>query len=408
MKWLAFAWRNVARNRRRTLLASSIFAAGTAAVLCAVGFVLASFHGLREATIAGQLGHLQVGAPGQFSGFEQTPLATALPRADAARVAEQLAATPRVRFAMRRLNFEGLISSGNRTLATVGSGIEPELESRLSGAFATVVDGDGLPVSGDPDPHKALVAIDLAQALGVRPGDVVTVMATTEGGALNAVDLTVAGTYRTGIPELDRRAILLPLAAAQTLLDTERVSRVVAVLDDTAATEATVARLGAALSGLEVRGWRDLAPFYRQVVSLYGSIFGVLGAIIVAVVLLSASNAMLMNLLERVREQGTMRAFGITAGRLRRNFLLEGALVGFLGAAAGLVLAGLASLAVNLSGFQMPAPPGRTNGYPLLVFVDAPSYALALAGMALVGVLAALLSSASVRRMSVLQQLNHH
>jgi putative ABC transport system permease protein len=410
MKWFAFAWRNVVRNRRRTLLAMSIFAAGTVAVLCAAGFVLASFHGLREATIAGQLGHLQVGAPGQFTGFEDKPLASAMRAEDVARVRSRLEQTPHVRFGMQRLNFEGLVAVSNRTLATVGSGIEPELESRLSGAFASIVDGDGLPVGPLPESEmlKVLVAVDLARALGVKPGDSITVMATTERGALNALDLTVSGTYKTGIPELDRRAILMPLAASQLLLDTQRVSRVVAVLDATRNTDAVVQSLKAALPGLEVQGWHELAPFYRQVVSLYGSIFGVLGAIIVVVVLLSASNAMLMNLFERVREQGTMRAFGIPAWRIARNFLFEGGLVGLMGAGTGLLLAGALSLAVNLSGLRMPPPPGRTNGYPLLIFADLNSYGLALLGMTLVGVLAAWLSSTSVRRMSVLQQLNHN
>ena len=61
MKWLALAWRNVLRNRRRTLLTVAIFATGTLAVLSAFGFVSASFHGLREATIAAQVGHFQIG-----------------------------------------------------------------------------------------------------------------------------------------------------------------------------------------------------------------------------------------------------------------------------------------------------------------------------------------------------------
>lgn len=407
MKWLALAWRNVLRNRRRSLLALAIFATGTAAVLCAAGFVLASFHGLREATIAGQLGHLQIGAPGQFDGFEKQPLATALPAADVARVKAELARTPHVRYSMQRVLFEGLIAAGNRTLAAVGSGVEPELETRLAGTFAAVVDGDSLPVTGEPDAMKVLIAVDLAHALGVKPGDTVTVMATTERGALNGLDLTVAGIYRTGIPELDRRAVLMPLAAAQALLDTERVSRVVAVLDSTTRTEAAVDTLRAALPGLEVRSWLALAPFYTQVVSLYGNIFGVLGGIIVVVVLLSVSNAMLMSLMERVREQGTMRAFGIPTARIWQNFLLEGGMVGLAGGLAGLVLAALVSLAINLAGVQMPPPPGRTTPYPLLIFVDPAAYGAAAIGMALVGVLAAVLSQGGVRRMTVLQQLNH-
>lgn len=133
-----------------------------------------------------------------------------------------------------------------------------------------------------------------------------------------------------------------------------------------------------------------------------------LGAILVIVVLLSVSNAMLMSLLERVREQGTLRAFGIPAFRIRQNFLMEGGLVGIFGGGLGLLVAAAVALAVNFSGILMPPPPGRSTGYPLLIFIEMDAYLVTLAGMIVVGILAAALSLLSVRRLSILEQLNHH
>jgi putative ABC transport system permease protein len=319
-----------------------------------------------------------------------------------------LDALPEVRYAMRRLLFEGLIAHGERTLTTVGSGVEPELETRLSGVFSQVVEGESLSgeTHGD-EAMQALVAVDLARALGVKPGDQVTIMSTTERGGLNGVDLRVQGLYRTGVPELDRRAVLLPLDAAQALLDTDKVSRLVAVIDRTERTDTVAAALAQSLQGLEVRGWKSLATFYAQVVSLYGDLFMVLGVIIGVVVLLAVSNAMLMSLMERVREQGMLLAIGIPGRRVVANFLTEGAIVGFLGALSGLVLAALVAFGVNLAGIQMPPPPGRTTPYPLLIFVEPLAYAVVSVGMVALGVLAAGLSQASTRHMSVLQQLTH-
>lgn len=407
MKWFLLCLRNVMRNRRRTLLTISVFAIGTAAIACAHGFMTASFHGLREATISAQVGHLQIAAPGQFDAFEERPMATGLAPQALARAQQALADQPRVRYSMRRLQFEGLIAAGDRTLAFVGSGVEPQLESRLSGAFAQVVAGESLPGPDEPDTAKIVVAVDLARALGVKPGDRVTLMATTQHGVLNAVDLVVTGLYRTGIPELDRRALFVPLATAQSLLDTDRISRLVVVLDQTEQTDAVTAALSRELPHLQIRTWRDLAAFYRQVVSLYSNFFNILGVIILSVVGLSASNAMLMSVMERVRERGTLRAFGISQGRVAGNFLIEGGLVAALGALLGLLLAAVASLGVNLSGIQMPAPPGRTTPYPLLIFIDLWGYAWVALVMTSIGLLSAALSQASVRRMSIVRQLSH-
>jgi putative ABC transport system permease protein len=407
MKWFIFSWRNVMRNRRRTLLTMAIFSMGTAAILCSYGFITASFHGLREATISSQVGHLQIGVSTQFDGYEDKPLGSALTPEQRTSAQKILAETPHVRYSMQRLNFEGLIAAGDRTLAILGSGIESELETRLSGAFAQIVEGDSLPAANDIDQMKILIAVDLAKALGVKPRDRVTLMTTTQQGVLNRISFMVCGIYQTGIPELDRRAILIPLTASQTLLDTQRISRVVVVLDKTVNTQNAQDFLTKKLNNLKFRTWYDLAPFYRQVVSLYSSFFRVLGIIIASVVLLSASNAMLMSVMERVREQGTLRAFGISAQRILRNSLTEGAMVGFLGAVLGLGLATMVSIGVSLSGIQMPPPPGRTTAYPLLIFIEPTAYAWVTLAMTLVGIMAAGISQFSIRRMTILEQLNH-
>lgn len=407
MKWLHLAWRNVLRNKRRTLLSAMIICAGVVALLSAIGFVLASFHGLRESTISSQVGHIQIALEGHFDAFEETPLARGLPPADIAEVEAALQAAPRMRFFMRRLMFEGLLSSGERTVTFVGTGVEPAKESRLSGVFAPLVAGEGLPLDVGSDNFNVLLAVELARTLRVQPGQMVTLLVTTERGMLNAIDFRVAGIYKTGVPDLDRRALIVPVASAQALLDTEKVSRVVAVLDRTESTDAAAAALTRDLPDMEVRRWVDLAPFYQQVVTLYRNIFVVMGAIIVLVVLLSSSNSMLMSIMERVREIGTMRAFGIPERRIRTNFMIEGGLIGLIGSAIGLFLAAITALVVTLAGIRMPPPPGRSADYPLIIFVDPLAYVLVLVGMVVVGAVAAWLPTRVSRRLSIVEELNH-
>jgi putative ABC transport system permease protein len=214
----------------------------------------------------------------------------------------------------------------------------------------------------------------------------VTVLATMPGGGINAVDLDVCGTYRTGTPERDARNIMMPLGTAQELLGVKGTSRLVVVLDDTDTTEASAEALRAAFPDLEVRTWRMLAPFYDQVVTLYTNIFTVMCTIIVLVVLLSVGNTMLMTVLERVRDVGTMRAIGFPAARLCTGFALEGAIIGVLGGIFGLAVAFVVSLAVTALGIEMPPPPGRTTAYPLIILVSCRAYGAVLLLMVLCGV----------------------
>ncbi|HDR47112.1 MAG TPA: ABC transporter permease [Geoalkalibacter subterraneus] len=405
MKSLTLAWRNVLRNTRRSLMACGIVALGTVALLLTVGFVLATFLGLREVTIHSDVGHIQVAAPG---GFERATEAGALLSAERVKALEHaVEGLPGVRFAMPRLMFEGLASTGDNTVAMIGRGVDPGREMRMSTMFAPI--DAGLPLSGPKTPGKrpALLGRDLAHGLNVQPGEMVTILASMCGGGINAVDLDVCGTYRTGTPERDARNVMMPLGIAQELLGVDGASRFVVVLNDTDTTEAAAKALRVAFPDLEVQAWRILSPFYDQVVTLYTNIFVVMCTIIVFVVLLSVGNTMLMTVLERVREVGTMRAIGFPAARLSRGFALEGAIVGMVGGFAGLAVALIVSLAVTALGIEMPPPPGRTTPYPLIILVSGPAYGAVLLLMVLCGSVGAWVPAQHAVRKPIVEALGY-
>ncbi len=410
MKWLLFAWRNVLRNKRRTAIAAGTIAMGTVALLAAAGYVNATFIGLREATIQGGLGHFQIAAPEDFGGYQETPMQLALEGAAARNAADRVAGMGGVKLVMQRVLFEGLVSNGDRTVIFLGRGVEPGKEKKLSRIFAPIVQGRSLPrirKAAPGDLHKVILAKGLAANLGVKPGDDVTLLVTTVHGTLNAIDLAVSGIFTTGIPERDARYLMVPLPIAQDLLATDKVNRVVGVLNDTNATPAAVAALRSALPGLDVRDWLNLAPFYRKVVVLYRSIFTVMGAIVVLVVLLATTNTMLMSIMERAREIGTLRATGITRTRLKLNFLMEGGVIGLIGAAAGAALAYGLALAVNRAGVTMPPPPGMNNRIPLQFMIEVEYFPAVIGLLVLVGAISAWYPSRHAVRQRIVEALGH-
>jgi putative ABC transport system permease protein len=104
----------------------------------------------------------------------------------------------------------------------------------------------------------------------------------------------------------------------------------------------------------------------------------------ICIVLFAMSNTLGMAVVERTREIGTLRAIGTLPSEIVRNFVLEGMLIGAAGAAAGALLAGTATLFLLFAGIDMPPPPGRSAGYPLLLSFSPPLYgAIALVVIAL-------------------------
>jgi putative ABC transport system permease protein len=366
MKWLWFAVKNVRRNRRRSATTVLIAAVGTASLLVGGGFVEYIYALLRRIA-ATDSGHVVLAHRDYFGGDEDLPMQHGLDDAAAARA--RLEADPRVSAALPRLQLSGLLSNGDKSVVFLGTGVDAAGEFRVRGSFLWKVTA-GSALSARPpgdDLPEIMLGKDLARQLRAAPGSTLTLLATTTEGSLNAQDVRVKGVYTVGVPDLDRRAVLVHIATAQRLLLTDRVSTVSVYLRRIEDTDAMAAAMGGLFPGRALQTWREQAFYYRAVRDLYNRIFGLLGAVIVVLVLFAVSNTLGMAVVERTREIGTFRALGALPAQITRNFVMEGLVVGVSGAAIGMVVAALISFALDRSGVMMPPPPGYSVGYPLLI-----------------------------------------
>jgi len=382
---LALAWRNLFRHRGRTAATLAALAFGVAGLILAGGFVRDIFVQLAEALIHSQSGHIQVLRTGYFDAGTRFPERYRIE--DPKPVERAVAALPEVRDVIARLSFSGLLNNGRADWGVVGEGVEADKELRL-GTYVHTVAGRALNAS---DELAVTIGQGVAQALKLAPGDRATLLLNTAEGAVNSVDVEVVGVFQTYSKDFDARAVRMPLATAQDLLGTAGVNSLVVVLDDTAATDRTVRRIGELLGGkdLEAKGWRELSDFYDKTVALYERQFGVLQLIILGMVFLSVANSVNLNVWEREGEFGTMRALGNTRRTIASTIVIETALLGLVGSALGTILGVGGALALSAIGIPMPPPPNANLGYVAQVRI-VPSIVVAAF---VIGTVAALLAS---------------
>jgi putative ABC transport system permease protein len=389
------------------VLTGGVVAFGFAAIALAGGFMAQSLEGLREGTIRNGVGHVQLARPEAFGPGGDAGGENGFDRA--AEVERILRQDPDVLEVLPRVEFAGLVSNGSRTIPFLGVGVDPAGEARAMDLPRALAEGRWL--TGGED-RGVVLGARLAAALAVEAGDTVTLLATTTDGTLNAVDAPVVGLADIPIREMSERFLAASRDVAGELLDEEgRVSRPVVVLRDGNGARAAALRFESSLrsSGFDLaaRPWEELATFYRQVRVLYLAIFGFMGAVLVAVVLLATANTMTMAAAERTREIGTLRALGTRPSRIRAMFLAEGATLAVAGCVIGTLVALLLRALLNRSGIELPPPPGASHGMPLHVKLYGAAYAAGAVLMLVTLLCASYFPARRASRMAIVEALAH-
>ncbi|MBI4985140.1 MAG: ABC transporter permease [Rhodocyclales bacterium] len=403
MNVLALAWKNVLRNRRRSLVTILIATVGCTAVLVASGFALYTYESLREGA-AREFGHLTIADKNYFDRDEETPMQYGL--TDYRALTAKLEKDPRVNRVLPRVTLSGLISNGDKSMVFLGTGADVEAEAIVRGPFLELKEGGfgGDDKSGLP---PVLLGVDLAKSLNAKPGTGLTLLATTTSGGINAVDVMVTGIVSTGWREIDKRLVHTDVATAQHLLMSDRISTLSVFLDSTDAAPGVFEELSRADPAHAYKPWWEQAFYYHSVRDIYNRIFGLLGLIIAALVFFSVANTRAMAVVERTREIGTLRALGALPQEIVAQFVREGALIGAVGAAAGTLLAGLVVLLLPFAGLEMPPPPGRSVGYPLLVNFSLPLYLITDAAIVALCAAAAWFVSRKAAQKPIVEALGH-
>lgn len=359
------AFRNIFRHRFRTILTLTAISIGVAALILSAGFVQDFFVQLREATIHSQLGHIQITRTGYFTFGRRAPYEYMI--AAPGKVSADLRLMDHVIGITPRVDLSGLLSNGRSNFSVVGEGGDPEKERELS-THSKITSGKRLT---SDIPYGIMLGQGVAEALKLKPGDRASLLVNTPEGAVNSLDFTVVGIFQTASKEYDDRAVRISLSAAEELLGTGAVHRLVIMLNETSASDTVAVRIRQMLTkdGFEVRTWFELADFYQKAIALYERYFTVLQLIILGLILLVVANSVNMTIYQRIGELGTLMAFGNRRRAVLRLVLAENFLLGLIGGGAGALLGIIAACLISAIGIPMPPMPNTNYGYTAAILI---------------------------------------
>jgi len=360
--------RNLTRHSRRTLLTGAMVALGVAALIFFRGYIVAINDMMLDMVVNTLTVPIQVEREGASASLGVPPLALDLPESMGA----SLRAVPGIVGATPRVRFGAYLFNGDKSSLVVVQAVDPEHETKvaprgpgaghrdevpedaaasgLEGAAITSVDDDTIIVGGG-----------VARSLGIKLGDTVSLMARTQKGSTDAIEGVVRGIHHAGDPELDKRLVVMSLRRAQKVLHMpDRVTSFGLAAGSRSEIAGAMVAVQKQIANsdppTEARTWEQLAPYYRDVVTLQNDIMKIVMGVVFILVLAGIVNTMMMSVFERQREIGTLMALGFRRRTILLLFMVEAVGLGIISGLAGALLGLLIVSVTHYTGIPFTVP----------------------------------------------------
>ena len=346
--FLKLAWRNIMRNKRRTIIAGTTIGIGLAALIFMDALMIGFKNDMMRAITGQFLGEGQIHAAGFRENMEPALTIRGLDgvlaglRSDAAVD----------RFSLRVLT-QGMLTSSSGVNAVLVVGVQPETEAFLSQVDDVIVRGEYFKGSSD---REIVIGSKLADLLEADIGDrLVLTVAMAAGGELSQEMFRVSGIYSFNLREMDGGMAFIRLAKAQSLLGISGQAHQIALTFKnkmTGQTETDPFWGRYSRNGNEALGWVKLQPQMKSVLQLVQFAILFLGLILFILVSLGIINTLFMSIYERIFEFGVMRAVGTRPFGVWRLIVFEAGSLALLSIGIGLVLGFVLTFITAQSGFN--------------------------------------------------------
>lgn len=412
LKLLKIAARNLLRYRRRTLLTTLLITLGVVAMLLFVS-TSGSFKQMMVGQITdSMLGHLQIHKKGYVSSIDSLPLTHNMKPRMVDKIEDIFVQRNDIEAWSPRIKLGAMFSNFAQTTSIRLNGVDPEREQATCPELSKrVIDGDADKLV---ERGKILIPELIAKGLKVKPGDAVVLVATNKDGSVNGINFVIQGVLE-GVSGPGGRDGYLHIDDARDLLrmEDDEISEIAVRLKSPEALDTVLRDLQRTLGELknkqnkpafEIHGWEKLSPF-SNIAKMIDLMTLFIKIMLVAIVLISVMNVMIMAVYERIREIGTIAAMGTQPRSILNLFVIEGLLLGLLGAAIGVALSIV--IVLGLQQAELTFDFGRQTGLVLYPEIAVKDVIFASLMVTVGAVLASLQPAWKASRMDPIEALRH-
>jgi len=343
------AWRNLWRNRRRTLLVVMGMGVMMSFLVMYDGMLVGFESAVYGNAIKLSGGNVQVRAVGYEDSYSPNPMLPMGNGLDAVTAGEKL---PNVEAVLRHANTGGLVSNREGFFPVSIYGIEPEKEAAVNPIFQEEFLFDGRLLQSD-DEDVVFVGKGLADAMQVGIGDRISMSGKSSHEEMRKRTMTIIGIYDINLASLERQGLYISLGEAQHLYDLgDNVTEVIIYTEVTGKEDSIVKTLNSSLTGYEITTWKTAIPELSSTVEMKNAVMTGFSIIILGIASIGLFNILLMAIYERTQEIGLLAAIGLKPRQISLLFLYEGIMIGLVGAVVGTIMGFAVTFIIGIYGID--------------------------------------------------------
>lgn len=350
MIFIKVSWRNIWRNKKRSVIVLSSIVIGIIAIIFFEGLSVGLVNQMVDNQIGIHTTHIQI----HKYGFNDEKLVqNYLPNSD--RILNELGQINEIKNFSQRIISYGLITTAENSAGIQIVGIIPEREKYVTRISEYLIEGNYFLTNK----KEILISRRLARSLGLGINDKVVLLASRVDGKVGSELFRVVGVFQTPNSTFDKSTIYISLGDAQEMLGMENEISEIAIIssneiDVIKLKEKIAQKIG---SEYEVLSYRDLIPSLVMQQEMTGSWMLIIYIIIGLAMIFGIINTFLMSVFERINEFGVLKAIGMNDWKLVIMIVHEALFLGIIGAAIGSILgislvAYLAKVGINFALFS--------------------------------------------------------
>jgi len=341
--FMMLGWRNIWRNKRRSLVVISSIGVGIFAMMFSMGFMNGMNMQMVENTISTSLGHIAI----HEKGFQDNMKLeySFIPDGE---IISAVKGNSRVKAFTERIKVQGMVRSSEASRGVMIVGIDPETERTVSKIYDYTLKQDGSRYLSGRGDEGILISKTMADRLDLVVGDRLVIMVQDLNNEIVGAGLAVTGLYESPVDSFDKYVVFAGIEKIREITGLgKNISEINVLLKDKDDVAPVKTEFAGAMGGknLEILTWKEMAPYLVRAVQLFDMIMFIFFTIVFITVIFSVANTLIMAIMERFHEIGVMKSIGTRPSRIFFMIIFESMNLGLVGLAGG-VASGLLVIAL--------------------------------------------------------------